>query len=261
MRRSQINLSDIGFELLPYWDNIRASDYGVIVMVMMTSARFFVFTGPYSLRWTILRRTILCLGTLYSIRGVSIICTVLPNPAKECVSSVFAGDRMSILMDAWYIALRWKLTCADVLYSGHSVDLTLCLLIWRNYSQLCPNPRFPYTEAFGKTVATLWCFMCYLLIIITHFHYTVDVWIGFWLTYFVWNFYHEAIKSSPFFETRFFNFLTWMEMETTDLYYWRMRVQKVREMDREIKEHYIYRQKDGELGDGHYTLLPQDAHS
>lgn len=253
--KTQVVLTDIGFRLLPYWNSIHASDYVVIGLVSTTFLRFIVFTGPMSMRWTILRRTILCMGTLFLLRGFSIICTVLPNPAKDCVSDVLAGEETSIALEAWYIILGWRVTCADVLYSGHTVNLTLSVLVWWNYSHLCPIGQcHADTFPFGKTLATIWCAVGYLLIIITHFHYTVDVWLGFWMTYFVWNFYHEAIKSSPFFETRFFNFLTWMELETTDLHYWRMRVQKVCEIDREIKEHFVHRRKE-EMNSGTYVLL------
>eukprot|EP00397_Hematodinium_sp_SG-2012_P026335 GEMP01027584.1.p1 GENE.GEMP01027584.1~~GEMP01027584.1.p1 ORF type:complete len:384 (+),score=36.57 GEMP01027584.1:118-1269(+) len=258
--KTHLVLTDLGFQFLPYWDNVHASDYVVLGFIAVTFLRFLVFTGPMSMRWTIMRRTILCLGTLFFLRGFSIICTVLPNPAKYCVSDVPSHKETSVALQAWYILLGWRVTCADVLYSGHTVNLTLCLLVWWNYSHLCPIRRCSnYTFPFGKTFATIWCVLGYMLIIITHFHYTVDVWLGFWMSYFVWNYYHEAIKSSPFFATHFFNFLTWMEMETTDLHYWRLRVQKIRSLDEDIKNFRLrWKEDDRELNSGTYLLLERN---
>jgi len=75
----------------------------------------------------------------------------------------------------------------------------------------------------------------YIIIIKTHFHYTVDVWIGFWMTYFVWSYYHEAIKASPFHRGLLMRFLTWLEMHATDLRYWRIRVANQFVYDEELR--------------------------
>jgi len=119
-----------------------------------------------------------------------------------------------------------KVTCRDVLYSGHTVHFTLCALIWRDYSPLCPlwTSSFCRRWNFSNVFAYITAISGYVVIISTHFHYTVDVWIAFWMTYFVWSWYHEVIKASVFHGSYLMRFLTWLELHATDLRYWRIRV-------------------------------------
>jgi len=222
--KTDVVLEDLGFTLLPRWDNVAINDYTLCLFAIITVGRFIVLTGPFSIRLTIIRRWFILVGILFFIRGCSIIFTVLPNPAKECVSTVKRTGKSGIGMQALYVMFGQRVTCADVLYSGHTFNLTLGLLVWWNYSHLCPLWRTSRMYLpFGKIFPSIYCVVAYTIIIASHFHYTVDVWLGFWMTYFVWNYYHEAIKSSPFYASPFSIFITWMEAEATDLHYWRMR--------------------------------------
>jgi len=216
-------LFDIGFYFLGEWKSAHAVNWTLCIFFGLTVVRFVVITGPFSMRWTVARRWLLCTGILFLLRGFSIICTILPNPDPYCVSNV---ERGNIFLLALEVVVGIKVTCRDVLYSGHTVHFTLCALIWRDYSPLCPLwttnfcRRWKFSHIFGYITAVFG----YIVIIGTHFHYTVDVWIAFWMTYFVWSYYHEVIKASIFHTSWLMRFITWLERHATDLRYWRIRV-------------------------------------
>jgi len=63
------------------------------------------------------------------------MCTILPNPDPYCISTVTKGNIFSLALE---VIIGVKVTCRDVLYSGHAVHFTLCALVWRDYSPLCP---------------------------------------------------------------------------------------------------------------------------
>lgn len=240
--RKEPTLSDRGFDLIPYWKAPHAADYAVMSFVALTFIRFGLFTGPYAMRWTIVRRWFICMGLLFLLRGMSIICTVLPNPDADCKSDVTpeVHKHKNIFVLAFGIAFGIRVTCADVLYSGHTVNFTLAALIWYDYARLCPlwpEKRWGWFEKVpaNRMLAIVWTLTGYIIIIATRFHYTVDVWIGFWMTYFVWSYYHEAIKVSPFHNGILMRFLTWQEKHATDLRYWRIRVANQLAYDEELR--------------------------
>jgi len=238
---SKLILNDRGFDLIPHWHAPHAADSALSGFITVTALRFMVFTGPYAMRWTIARRWLVCVGLLFLLRGMCIICTVLPNPDLDCKSDVTAKDHESIFLLALGIALGFRTTCADVLYSGHTINFALAALIWYDYSRLCPIwpekkwgwfERVPVSRIFAITWAVTGC----IIIVATRFHYTVDVWIGFWMTYFLWRYYHEAIKVSPFHQGILMRYLTWQEEHATDLRYWRIRVANQIAYDEDLKK-------------------------
>jgi len=228
-------LFDVGFWLLGLWNVPRASDYALFVFMSVTVFRFIIFPGPFSARWTLIRRWLVCTAQLFLLRGFSIMCTILPNPDPYCISTVTKGNIFSLALE---VIIGAKVTCRDVLYSGHAVHFTLCALIWRDYSPLCPLWFPPCWERLQVTrvLAYLSALVGYGIIICTHFHYTVDVWIAFWMTYFVWSYYHEVIKACSFHRGSLMCFLTWIEQHATDLREWRIRVKKQMAYDDELRQ-------------------------
>jgi len=142
--------------------------------MIITIFRFIIFTGPFSTRWTLARRWLICVATLFLLRGFSIISTILPNPDASCISTVTNGNIFKLAVDV-FIGKRH--TCRDVLYSGHAVHITLCALIWRDYLPLCPMWSVPWWERLkvSRVMAYVSAVVGYCVIIGTHFHYTIDV--------------------------------------------------------------------------------------
>jgi len=108
--------------------------------MFLTLVRFFlgVTANNFRIRRHIFRRHIFCLGTLFIFRAFSIISTMLPNPADYCVTDV----QYSPWYEAFRILSGATVTCADVMYSGHTVNITLCSMTWHCYSHVVPLTSF-----------------------------------------------------------------------------------------------------------------------
>jgi len=148
--------------------------------------------------------------SVFFFRAFSIILTMLPNPLHQCHTTIGSS---SAWLEGLYILVFIRKTCADVLYSGHTVNLTLIGLLFHDYSHVASltslDPLAPLCcgvpllskqgELLRCTTAKVivWVMVCvgYLIIIATHFHYSVDVYLGSTLTVFVWRWYHSYIRT------------------------------------------------------------------
>eukprot|EP00744_Colponema_vietnamica_P009424 GILI01013399.1.p1 GENE.GILI01013399.1~~GILI01013399.1.p1 ORF type:complete len:266 (-),score=41.86 GILI01013399.1:329-1126(-) len=137
------------------------------------------------------------MGTMYSLRGISVIVTGLSNPYPPCQPLISKGA----VETALNIMAGKNFTCGDVFFSGHTIYMTCMALVWQDYT---PNRILK---------AWVWIATCggYLVIICTHFHYTLDVLYGAALTASVWRFYHHIIKLRQFVEE--WAFLAWFEQD------------------------------------------------
>eukprot|EP00995_Heteronema_vittatum_P009872 NODE_5252_length_520_cov_239.218684_g3888_i0.p1 GENE.NODE_5252_length_520_cov_239.218684_g3888_i0~~NODE_5252_length_520_cov_239.218684_g3888_i0.p1 ORF type:complete len:116 (+),score=38.95 NODE_5252_length_520_cov_239.218684_g3888_i0:35-349(+) len=57
----------------------------------------------------------------------------------------------------------------------------------------------------------------YLAIIATHFHYTIDVVVGFWLTFLFWKMYHSYVPTLHLRDSVLARILQWAERDAPDL--------------------------------------------
>ena len=102
-------LPDLGFDVLPFVEPAWLADLFVLVLVAATHARFV----PTPMGATIFRRWLLCLGTLFGLRGFAIVLTMLPNPLKGCKTEALNYNPFY----AGLLILSGQIvTCADVLY-------------------------------------------------------------------------------------------------------------------------------------------------
>ena len=202
-------LPDLGFDFLPHLSQSWLADAWVLVFLAVTHLRFL--GTPMGV--TIFRRWLFCLGALFFLRGISIVVTMLPNPLHTCdpTKTLDSIEEYGYFLSAGRILLGQLVTCSDVLYSGHTVNLTLCALMWNMYSHkqgaalftcdpagdaCCPDQpaeneaghlvRTTTTKSFAWVYAT----SGYVMIIATRFHYSVDVFIGLFMCLFFWKFYH-----------------------------------------------------------------------
>ncbi len=224
-------LPDIGFDILPNIDPILA-DICCYGMMLLTLVRFFFGYLPEEkkrIRRDIFRRHIFCLGTLFLFRAVSIISTMLPNPLETCVTDVEHSP--------WYEALRIlngsTVTCADVMYSGHTVNITLCCMTWHAYSHVVPITTYdPLFSKFGRLTNKLgdlerfttakvliWSLgiFGYICIIGSRFHYTLDVFIGLLLTIAVFKYHMFLIRTAHLKNTWYNRLIVWSEGGSADV--------------------------------------------
>jgi hypothetical protein len=83
---------------------------------------------------------------MFLLRALTIVATILPNPFTDCIPEVhFYYKLFSSLqklgnpwIEAFRILVGQLITCNDVLFSGHTVNLSLCALAWHQYSHLAP---------------------------------------------------------------------------------------------------------------------------
>ncbi len=161
-------LGDVLFDVLPYIKNSeKLVEILINVALLYTLGRLFTF--PASKRHEILQHALTTAGTVYLFRGVTLALTPLPNPFPNCESGLHPENPM--MFNALLVVLKLKRTCKDVLFSGHAMSLTLCILVVHKY--------YTKSEFIGMGV---YCCIGYLLVVATKFHYSVDVELGIVIT-------------------------------------------------------------------------------
>jgi len=147
-------------------------------------------------------------------------------------------------IDAFFILAGQQSTCADVLFSGHTCNMTLCGMVWHKYSHIVPltgcDPLkiclawisgAPVDEIESSHVGGglqrctttklfiwVWIGIGYLIIIATRFHYSVDVFIGLLLSVFLFKYYHIYIQSSHMRNNWWNKMLCWLEKDSFDVH-------------------------------------------
>jgi hypothetical protein len=192
-------LFDIVFLYLPRVNSTAPAEFfsgwpGNLVVI-----RYCLFPGPLSMRWQILYRGLFIEGVLFLIRAVTLILTPLPNPYRQCDPVIMYPK--NIWLEAWAINAPFnpaynELTCQDVLYSGHTVMGTLGVLFFAYYAKKAPVApwcrHFPYRIFyFCCLLFTLWG---WYVIAGSHYHYSVDVWVGAVMTIMVFTVYHTSLR-------------------------------------------------------------------
>eukprot|EP00929_Paragymnodinium_shiwhaense_P106185 TRINITY_DN7138_c0_g1_i1.p1 TRINITY_DN7138_c0_g1~~TRINITY_DN7138_c0_g1_i1.p1 ORF type:complete len:408 (+),score=10.21 TRINITY_DN7138_c0_g1_i1:136-1359(+) len=227
---SKLILWDFGHLVFPQLDTHKlwwlSPDSIVSLGPQIVTLRFFLLTGPLSLRWVIMCRYFVLNGILFGFRGITIIATLLPNPYVECKPKITYPNQ--VFATAWEIFVHHDVTCHDVLYSGHTIVLTLTVLIVLKYTPRAPWMAVTYEWRHNVIshfrIIQILCLAYWLLgiysIIASHFHYTVDVIIAAVMTYFCFYTYHYCIEVAPFRYKGFmsiYSFLAWFEKDAPDL--------------------------------------------
>jgi len=238
-------LFDVGFEVLYATSTFPTAaqvDAYVTWVGYIALFRFIVLPGPLSLRWTILSRLMFMWGVLWCLRAFCIATTPLPNPLTSCVPDISYPD--NIFLEAWAILpfsfCGKQLTCQDVMFSGHTVALTLPMLAVFKYTPLAPwfqisaSRRWCSISTLTDVLGTFILFFGYYIIVASHFHYTVDVLVGATFTLLVFNAYHYQVRVSMLRGNRGScqtKFWMWFEHYSLDLVGWRRRAKEHLEAD------------------------------
>lgn len=99
-------------------------------------------------------------GPLMALRGIFFSVTLLPDSSQMCFESNHLGS------------------CFDLIFSGHSTIMLLCSFIINEFFNI---GIFVYIFLMFKN------FVTFLLIILCRNHYTIDVLISIFMTYFVYS--------------------------------------------------------------------------
>lgn len=209
-RAYMLNPPQGGHRLLPDFLMTQTRDWYVASKMpvqlseyLLVSSYALFFIRAFSLgrdAATMLRRTFYVLGCLYLLRAACVTMTFLPNPLEQCVITL----KSNVFLDAIDIFLGQKASCSgisfspvitaknvskdhlDVFFSGHSIIYSAPMLAWATYTlPLFGIPSRPiFLLAFLHT-----CF-AYLTLIMSTYHYTIDVAMAFVLSLFVWMLLH-----------------------------------------------------------------------
>ncbi|XP_002737548.1 sphingomyelin synthase-related protein 1-like [Saccoglossus kowalevskii] len=146
-------------------------------------------------RYIVTRRFLCMVGTLYLLRDATILVTSLPECGQgiPCIKEEGRTNwiRAKIAFQT-FIKLGMTSTggrlCGAYIFSGHAMMLTVVCLFITEYS----------TKKYYSLHVVTWLlgFVGMLCILASHGHYTVDVILGFYITYSMFVHYH-ALASSP----------------------------------------------------------------
>ncbi|KAF4688739.1 hypothetical protein FOZ60_002481 [Perkinsus olseni] len=161
----------------------------LLCMLFAIGRLFFAFKPSRAA--IIIKRALLLSSASYLGRALCVPVTMLPNPDPMCMPRLVEGSPFwSVMLMPFGLAH----TCADVFYSGHSIPITLSILVWSTYTRTWQERLLGV--GFGA--------FSLLVIICTHFHYTLDVVYGVGVTTIIWLLYHYALTvpavvlNSPF---------------------------------------------------------------
>jgi hypothetical protein len=229
-------LPDIGFIILPRLNVSRLPDIWNAIIVLGTLLPVVLF-HPSKVK--IMRRFAAIQGTCFLLRSITIMATILPNPYDTCVN--MSRDDEIPVWEALKVMLGMRITCGDVLYSGHAANFTLMALIWQEYGvgfasspqaekrgsvsnafaldvSISPDAQIEiirkysqewYTGVLLPRIFWIVAVLGYFIIIACRFHYTVDVVVGIVVVAKQWGLYHMIIRTPKLIER--VPFLQWYE--------------------------------------------------
>jgi len=230
-----VGLWDLGHELLPAVGNTAICDLIAGGAPLLVAIRFWVLPGPLSMRWTILTRSLLICGLLWGFRGIMIVSTVLPNPDPSCKPQITFPDNIFWEAFANMPIVFWhsELTCQDVMFSGHTVVITLPTLFLLRYSAwspwVPPSTSSPSSVWSGvllfKITVIMIMLVGYYVIIASKLHYTADVLVGSFLTVMLFQTYHSVVRVAHFPQMQaplarrcgIYHFLRWFDKNAVDV--------------------------------------------
>lgn len=134
-------------------------------------------------------------GTLWLLRGISIAVTPLPPPDPLCDPGIMNPNE-SFLVQGLRVMFGQRSTCCDCLFSGHTMALTLAWLHTATYAGKDIGVYGRNAELAIRSFSFVLMVAGFFIIISTHFHYTVDVYLGFVITVLLWRVYFMTANAA-----------------------------------------------------------------
>jgi len=185
MPREAPILPDLGHEWIPKLEPEDRGDYPMFCLI----GGFVVTLIFHPSRFQILIKFFCPLGHLYLLRIVSIAVTSLPATDNHCrtdyqeIPDIYANTIKGLLSLGGA-----NIHCGDLMFSGHTCMVTIIWLTFMN--------NFPRRHII-KFIATLCMILTPPLIIATRSHYSADVWIAFWLSFFAYKMHPASFPFTP----------------------------------------------------------------
>jgi hypothetical protein len=133
-----------------------------------------------------------------------IISTVMPNPEKTCRPAISFPNNIFLeaLANMPFVFWETEKTCMDVIFSGHAAAMTLATMVYLDYDERAPWPKFQSLPQWlcgsavtiiSKVALVANMFVGLFIIVASKTHYTADVLAGFTVTLLTFQAYHAAI--------------------------------------------------------------------
>ena len=119
---------------------IELSDRFIVASAIVACIKIFTMGNR---TFTITRRFLFVAGTVYLVRSVSVVLTVLPNPLTECISE----PNENLFYDALQLFLAKRTSCGDVFFS------VCCFDLGNNHRVIRSSLRF--RELFGLRIVEI----------------------------------------------------------------------------------------------------------
>jgi len=180
-------LPDLVLDNLPHIPWAFATAELMIILMGWILIGIFLF---HRHRWIVFRRFTAIIGTVFLLRCVTMLVTSLAVPGTHLKCDVAVGATTDEkFAHAWKIFTHFGLsvsgvrTCGDYMVSGHTIALTLLNYFINEYT--------PATWK-GLHIFT-WILNCFgmFFILAAHEHYSIDVFIAFYISSRLFMYYHS----------------------------------------------------------------------
>lgn len=189
-------LPDIILDNVPLitWAFFASEAIGIVLLTILFLILFF-----HKYRLIIFRRMCSLSGTIFFLRSITMLITSLSVPGIhiQCSSEAY-GSFTNKLQGAWNILTGGGLytsgvrTCGDYMFSGHTVWLTLTTHFISEYTP--PSMYWLHTGSWVMNIFGLF------FILGSHEHYSIDVFVGFYITSRLFLYYHSLANNKALFQ-------------------------------------------------------------
>ena len=187
-RIHQAPLEDIASSVLPFYANRALPDYFVYSLLTLA----IIPLSFHRDRLVILVRALLVLGSVYLVRSLSLMLTILPDPSLSCVSDAIAGSPgENLFFEALRSTVQLRKNCGDMIFSGHTSLMITSSLFFSRY--LDGVIHSPLLRIAGLSICWLVVLGGCLSIIITRLHYTIDVVVAIFAVTMIFRYYHYLV--------------------------------------------------------------------
>ncbi|XP_022619304.1 sphingomyelin synthase-related protein 1-like isoform X1 [Seriola dumerili] len=191
-------LPDIFLDSVPRipWAFAMAEACGVILCYM-----FLLILLLHKHRSILLRRLCSLMGTVFLLRCCTMFVTSLSVPGQhlKCASKTY-GDtwgkiqRALAIWSGFGMTLTGVQTCGDYMFSGHTVVITLLNFFVTEYT--------PRTWNLIHTISWVLNLFGIFFILAAHEHYSIDVFIAFYITTRLFLYYHTLANTRAYQQSR-----------------------------------------------------------
>lgn len=193
-----IKLPDIGHDFLPH---IKSALYHELAVYLASGLVIIAAIVPHSRRMTLLRQLFLVWGATLLLRSYLIPWTSYPDPSDGCQGS-------DPIPGSPYAASFSGVSCGDLMFSGHtSLAFHVVLVLLEAYPLRCQGG-----SVLLHVISVIIFISAALAIVITHLHYSADVWVAIGTTVGCWFFY-QTISSSDRARRGFGGWIKWCERD------------------------------------------------